>query len=77
MLRTVGDDFFKTLTQYGLSPDMRVLDVGCGQGRMARPLIGFFDQGDYTGFDIVKPGIEWCQHQYADLPTCQGLPFSF
>ncbi len=65
---TVGDDFFKTLTQYGLSPDMRVLDVGCGQGRMARPLIGFFDQGDYTGFDIVKPGIEWCQHQYADLP---------
>jgi len=55
---TVGEDFFTTLKRYGLTPDMDVLDVGCGQGRMARPLIGFFDTGHYTGFDIVGSGIE-------------------
>jgi len=49
---------------------MSVLDVGCGQGRMARPLVGFLSgNGSYDGFDIVKPGIEWCQDHYKDVPN--------
>ena len=64
---SVGDNFFKTLKRHGLTPDMAVLDVGCGQGRMARPLIGFFEGGQYKGFDIVRSGIDWCQREYAGL----------
>jgi SAM-dependent methyltransferase len=44
----------------GLRPEHRVLDVGCGQGRMAAPLTGYLT-GEYEGFDIVESGVKWCQ----------------
>lgn len=45
-----------------LQPNHTVLDVGCGIGRMAVPLLDFLDKdGKYYGFDIVPEGIEWCQ----------------
>lgn len=51
--------YFKELA--GLKPDHKVLDIGCGIGRMALPLTGFLnDKGSYDGFDIVKSGIDWC-----------------
>lgn len=63
----VGDHFAGVLKAHGLRPDMDVLDVGCGQGRMARPLVGFFDGGSYTGFDIDGSGVAWCETHYADV----------
>lgn len=47
----------------GLKPTHRVLDVGCGIGRLAVPLTNFLDRekGSYEGFDIVKSGIDWCK----------------
>jgi len=52
--------FFKTYV--GLKPNERVLDVGCGIGRMAIPLTKFLsEEGRYDGFDIVPLLIEWCQ----------------
>jgi len=58
----VGEDFlgyFKDLC--GLRPDERVLDVGCGIGRMAIPLTKYLNrEGSYEGIDIVKEGIDWC-----------------
>ncbi len=66
----VGDDFLSQLIDHGLTPDMAVLDVGCGQGRMARPLVNFLSgEGRYEGFDIVKSGIEWCHTHYDDVPN--------
>ena len=45
----------------GLRPEQRVLDVGCGIGRMAIPLTEYLSStGGYWGFDIVKRGIDWC-----------------
>lgn len=44
----------------GLQPDERVLDIGCGVGRMALPLTGYL-RGSYEGFDIVPEGIHWCR----------------
>ncbi len=46
----------------GLEPGHRVLDVGCGMGRIAVPLTSYLDRGgSYEGFDIVKPAIRWCE----------------
>ena len=64
----VGDAFLGTLKRHGLTPEMDVLDVGCGQGRMARPMTGYL-KGRYEGFDIDKSGIEWCRSQYQDVPN--------
>jgi ubiquinone/menaquinone biosynthesis C-methylase UbiE len=46
----------------GLKPDHRVLDVGCGMGRVAVPLTSFLNEkGSYEGFDIVPSAIRWCR----------------
>jgi SAM-dependent methyltransferase len=52
--------YFRDLA--GLKPEHRVLDIGCGIGRMAYPLTGYLsEKGSYDGFDIVKSGIDWCK----------------
>lgn len=46
----------------GLQEHERVLDVGCGIGRMAVPLTQYLDPdtGTYTGLDPASSGIQWC-----------------
>ena len=70
MIYTGTGDFIKAgqlylsyFIQYGeLRPNHRVLDVGCGIGRMALPLTKYLDaSGSYEGFDIVETGIKWCR----------------
>ncbi|MGZ5032532.1 MAG: class I SAM-dependent methyltransferase [Usitatibacter sp.] len=46
-----------------LKPDEKVLEVGCGIGRIAVPLTQYLKEGTYDGFDIVPHGIEWCQQK--------------
>jgi len=47
----------------GLKPNHKVLDVGCGIGRMALPLTDYLSvEGEYWGFDVVEKGIVWCQN---------------
>ncbi len=53
-------NYFKNLGH--LQPGHRVLDIGCGVGRMAIPLTQYLDtHGSYEGFDIVKSLIDWCK----------------
>jgi SAM-dependent methyltransferase len=57
----VGREFFKYFTEIGqVKPHQRILDVGCGCGRMAVPMIPFLSgEGAYYGFDIVRDAIKW------------------
>jgi len=61
--KEIGNEFFNYFVQLaGLKPHEKVLEVGCGIGRMAVPLMGYLkDGGTYDGFDIVRSGIRWCQ----------------
>ena len=61
--RAVGNEFLHYFKSLGLlQPDHHVLDVGSGIGRMAAPLTRYLKRnGSYTGFDINKGGVEWCQ----------------
>lgn len=45
----------------GLRPDDRVLDIGCGTGRIAVPLLGYLEAGSYEGFDVHPEAIRWCE----------------
>lgn len=73
--RATGEEFrghFQSLA--GLRADDRVLDIGCGIGRMARILVPVLrPPGSYDGFDVVREGIDWCRGHYVATPA----PFGF
>ena len=57
----IGAEFLKWFVRLGgLAPYERVLDLGCGIGRMAVPLTQYLEAGSYDGVDIVSEGISWC-----------------
>jgi len=60
---SIGAEFLDYFVRLGqLAPDHRLLDVGCGVGRMAATLTTYLSSsGSYEGFDVVPSGIEWCQ----------------
>jgi SAM-dependent methyltransferase len=60
--RAIGAEFLVHFVQLGgLAPHERVLDLGCGVGRMALPLTQYLgDLGHYDGVDIAAPCIDWC-----------------
>jgi SAM-dependent methyltransferase len=56
-----GREFLGHFTELGgLQPTDRVLDVGCGIGRMAIPLTTYLEGGSYEGFDVGREMIRWC-----------------
>lgn len=61
----IGEEFFQHFVKVGgLQPDHRVLDVGSGTGRMARPLTRYLTKGSYEGIEIVGTSVRWCQRTY-------------
>lgn len=63
--KQVGEKWRTTLVNVGgLKPHDRVLEVGCGIGRMAVPLTRYLSPpGSYDGFEIVREGVEWCRRK--------------
>lgn len=70
-----GDEFLGHFRELGgLRASDRVLEIGCGIGRMARVLVAVLrPPGSYDGFDVVDSGIAWCQEHYRGTPA----PFRF
>lgn len=63
--KKIGQEFLQYFIQLGeLKPDEKVLDIGCGIGRMAVPLTKYLDErSKYEGFDIIADGISWCREK--------------
>jgi SAM-dependent methyltransferase len=77
-----GGDFERTGREFldyftgigGLEPGHDVLDVGCGIGRMAVPLLDYLDaDGSYAGFDVGREMVRWCQKRI----TARRADFEF
>lgn len=64
---TIGQRLFQGLVDVGgLKPNDKVLDVGCGVGRVAAPLTRYLSpEGTYDGFDIVEKSIRQCTRAFS------------
>ena len=73
--RATGDEFLGHFVALaGLKSGDRVLDIGCGIGRMARVLVPVLEApGSYDGFDVSRTGIDWCRAHYLQTRA----PFRF
>ncbi len=65
----IGDEFLGYFKEFGeLKSNHKVLDVGCGIGRMSVPLTEYLsNEGEYYGFDIVEMGINWCKKNITNI----------
>ncbi|MFO0799855.1 MAG: class I SAM-dependent methyltransferase [Gemmataceae bacterium] len=61
-LKPIKLDLLKKL---GLTPDGRLLDVGCGTGLLAAAAEGYLsDRGAYFGTDLAPEAVEFCRRTY-------------
>ncbi len=51
------------LRMLGLEPDHKILDIGCGGGRLGYELINYLDIGNYYAFDKQKDWINTYRQQ--------------
>lgn len=75
--RAVGDGDFHEIGEAfarhairlcALGPESRVLDIGCGLGRVAIPLTRILrGRGFYEGFDVEPARVHWCQNRISRL----------
>lgn len=70
--------FLKTLLPAGFELDgRRVLDFGCGVGRILLPAVRADPGADHWGYDIHGPSVEWLAGEVGDrahVARCGDLP---
>lgn len=61
----IGAQFARIIVEHArLRKDHHLLDIGCGTGRVAKPLIGLLEDGRYNGFDVNPKFINYCIENY-------------
>jgi len=70
----VGKLQFDYATSHGLKPDMRMLEIGCGNLRAGRHFIDYLEPGCYYGLDISPDILLSAQDTIADYDLCAKLP---
>lgn len=70
----VGQLQFDYATSHGLKPDMRMLEIGCGNLRAGRLFIDYLEPGCYYGIDISPDILLSAQDTIADYDLRAKLP---
>jgi SAM-dependent methyltransferase len=70
----IGQMQFDYLLGHGLKPDMRMLEIGCGNLRAGRLFIDYLDSGNYYGIDISPEILLAAQDTVAEYGLQAKLP---
>lgn len=67
--KAVAFDVHFAIESYGvdLAKDSRILDFGCGCGRVISWLIYLYEDSYFYGTDIDKEAISWCQNNISEI----------
>jgi SAM-dependent methyltransferase len=69
-LRSAEAEAERLRDRLGYAAGKRVLDIGCGQGRLAIGALRVLGRVDYTGLDVDRRSVEWCRrHLQQENPS--------
>jgi SAM-dependent methyltransferase len=69
-LRSAEAEARRLVHSLGYAPGKRVLDIGCGQGRLAIGASRILGAVDYLGLDVDRWSVDWCRrHLSAAHPS--------
>ena len=71
----IGQLQFDYLVRHGLKPDMRMLEIGCGNLRAGRLFIDYLDAGNYYGTDISPDILLAAQQTVGEYGLQSKLPY--
>jgi SAM-dependent methyltransferase len=71
----IGQMQFDYLMKHGLKPDMRMLDIGCGNLRAGRLFIDYLDSGNYYGTDISPDILLAAQRTVGEYGLQRKMPY--
>ncbi|HWZ43674.1 MAG TPA: class I SAM-dependent methyltransferase [Candidatus Saccharimonadales bacterium] len=65
--REIAEETIGRMIAEGLTPQDRILGMGCGIGFTAAHLTKFVTQGSYEGFDVIRLAIDWASSNISKL----------
>jgi ubiquinone/menaquinone biosynthesis C-methylase UbiE len=65
--RAIWPQEVELIRRYGLGPEIRILDAGCGTGEVASRLAGLFPRARVLGADILDHHLALARERYAGL----------
>jgi ubiquinone/menaquinone biosynthesis C-methylase UbiE len=71
----IGQMQFDYLVKHGLKPDMRMLEIGCGNLRAGRLFVDYLDSGNYYGTDISPDILLAAQRTVSEYGLQRKLPY--
>jgi SAM-dependent methyltransferase len=71
----IGQMQYDYLIKHGLKPDMRMLDIGCGNLRAGRLFIDYLDSGNYYGTDISPEILLAAQRTVEEYALQRKMPY--
>ena len=60
-VHTAGLEAKRLIEKLGCNKGSHVLEIGCGQGRLATGLLKLIGPLSYVGFDVHLPSVRWCR----------------